>query len=245
MPRGRLPLSPLVSAYDFTVPGIDGAPLELDRFRGSTTLFVNVASACGLTPQYAALQELQERYGDRGFTVIGIPCNQFNEQEPGSEGEIAAFCRSTYRVTFPLAEKIEVNGVHRHPLYAHLTQTPDAEGVAGDVRWNFEKFLVGPEGQVAARFRPFTLPDAPEVVAAIEQTLEAAGTPVWETATAADVVPGDRVRAASGTELTVSRVEPDFLGNAGLCGLIEDSAVRWLALPIPGGTAVEILRRSS
>lgn len=245
MPGDRPPLSRLMSAYDFTVPGIDGAPIELDRFRGSTTLIVNVASACGLTPQYASLQELHDRYADRGFTVIGIPCNQFNEQEPGSEGEIAEFCSASYGVTFPLAGKTEVNGVHRHPLYAHLTQTPDAEGVAGNVRWNFEKFLVGPDGQVAGRFRPFTTPDAPEVVTAIEETLHAAGTPVWEEATAADVVAGDRVRAASGTEITVTRVEPDFLGNAGLCGLIEDSAVRWLALPLRGEVAVEILRRAS
>lgn len=230
-----------MSAYDFTVPGLDGSPLELDRFRGSTTLIVNVASQCGLTPQYAALQALHDAYADRGFSVVGLPCNQFNEQEPEGEDAIVQFCSASFGVTFPLTRKIEVNGPNRHPLYAHLTAAPDAEGVAGDVRWNFEKFLVDADGRVIERIRPFTAPDAPEVVAAIEAAIEA-GARRWEPATAADVEPGDRIRVSSGTTITVSRVETDFLGREGLLGLIEDSAVRWLALPMPGTAEIEVLR---
>lgn len=231
-----------MSAYDFSLPAIDGSALELDRFRGSTTLIVNVASACGLTPQYAALQALQDRYADRGFTVVGIPCNQFAEQEPGGESEIVEFCSANYGVSFPLTRKLAVNGVHRHPLYAFLTQAADAEGVAGDVRWNFEKFLVRADGSVAARVRPFTAPDGDELVEAIERELEATAGMHWQQATAADVAPGDRVRLANGSVLTATRVEQDFLGRPGLLGLIEDSPVRWLARPMPGDTALEILR---
>jgi glutathione peroxidase len=136
-------------------------------------LVVNVASKCGLTPQYAALEKLHEEFGSRGFAVVGFPCNQFGGQEPGTAGEIAEFCSATYGVTFPMFEKIEVNGPGRHPIYDALTQTPDADGEAGDIQWNFEKFLLRPDGTVAARFRPRTTPDSPEVLAVIEANLPA------------------------------------------------------------------------
>jgi glutathione peroxidase len=132
-----------------------------------------VASRCGLTPQYAGLEKLQEQYGERGFSVVGFPCNQFMGQEPGTAAEIATFCSTTYGVSFPLMEKIEVNGDDKHPLYAELTQAADAEGAAGDVQWNFEKFLVAPGGKVVGRFRPPTVPEDAAVVAAIESVLPA------------------------------------------------------------------------
>ncbi len=141
---------------------------ELD---GRTLLVVNVASKCGLTPQYSALEKLHEQFADRGFAVVGFPCNQFGGQEPGSAEEIAEFCSATYGVSFPMFEKIEVNGTGRHAIYDELTAVADANGEAGDIQWNFEKFLVRPDGTVAARFRPRTAPDDPEVLAAIESTL--------------------------------------------------------------------------
>ena len=156
---------------DTPIAALDGAPLDRDALAGKTVLVVNVASKCGLTPQYTGLEQLQERYADRGFTVLGVPCNQFGGQEPGTSEEIATFCSATYGVSFPLTEKVDVNGAGRHPLYAELTATPDADGAAGDVQWNFEKFLVGPDGTVLQRFRPRTEPTAPEVVAAIEAAL--------------------------------------------------------------------------
>src|SRR6202035_2913955 len=131
----------------------------------------NVASKCGLTPQYAALEALHERLADRGFAVVGFPCNQFMGQEPGTAEEIEEFCSTTYGVTFPMFEKIEVNGEGRHPIYEQLTA--DADGAAGDIQWNFEKFLLGPDGRVVGRFRPRTVPDDPEVLAAIEKHLPA------------------------------------------------------------------------
>ena len=134
---------------------------------------VNVASKCGLTPQYAALEKLHEQFASRGFAVVGFPCNQFGGQEPGTAEEIAEFCSATYGVTFPMFAKIEVNGRGRHPIYDVLTAIPDADGEAGDVQWNFEKFLLGPDGAVLARFRPRTVPDDPEVLAAIEKHLPA------------------------------------------------------------------------
>lgn len=152
------------------VTALDGTSLDLASFDGPL-LVVNVASKCGLTPQYAKLEELATSYGPRGLTVVGMPCNQFMGQEPGSAEEIATFCSTTYGVTFPLLEKADVNGAQRHPLYAALTETPDADGEAGDIQWNFEKFLVGADGEVRARFRPRTEPDAPEVVEAIEAAL--------------------------------------------------------------------------
>ena len=160
-----------MSVYEHTINGLDGRPLDLKNFAGKVTLVVNVASQCGLTPQYAGLEQLQKEFGERGFTVLGVPCNQFGGQEPGSSEEIATFCETHYGVSFPLTEKVEVNGPGRHPLYAQLAQTADADGQAGDIQWNFEKFLVSGEGTVIARFRPRTEPDAPEVVAAIDDVL--------------------------------------------------------------------------
>lgn len=134
---------------------------------GRTVLVVNVASKCGLTPQYEGLERLQQRFGGDSFTVLGVPCNQFMGQEPGTPEEIATFCSTTYGVTFPLTEKIDVNGEARHRLYAELTEVPDGSGDAGDVQWNFEKFLVGADGSVT-RFRPTVDPEADEIIAAIE-----------------------------------------------------------------------------
>ncbi|UQE75619.1 glutathione peroxidase [Gordonia sp. PP30] len=156
---------------DISVEALDGSPFSLADLPGPL-LIVNVASKCGLTPQYEGLETLAKNYGDRGLTVVGVPCNQFMGQEPGSPEEIATFCSVTYGVTFPLLAKTEVNGDGRHPLYAALTQATDAEGEAGDIQWNFEKFLVGADGEVLARFRPRTEPEAPEVIAAIEDALK-------------------------------------------------------------------------
>ena len=155
------------------ISALDGRPLDLEQFDGKAVLIVNVASECGYTPQYAGLEEIHTRYKDRGFSVLGVPCNQFGGQEPGTPEEIAAFCSTTYGVTFPLTEKVDVNGAGRHPLYAELTLTPDDEGEAGDVEWNFEKFLVGADGDVVARFRQQVTPDAPELLSAIESALPA------------------------------------------------------------------------
>ncbi|MEE6168479.1 glutathione peroxidase [Mycolicibacterium sp. 120322] len=150
---------------------LDGTPTTLSALATGAALVVNVASKCGLTPQYAALEKLAQDYGDRGLTVIGVPCNQFMGQEPGTPEEIQTFCSTTYGVTFPLLAKTDVNGPDRHPLYAALTTAADADGAAGDIQWNFEKFLLAPGGVVVNRFRPRTAPDAPEVVAAIEAVL--------------------------------------------------------------------------
>ncbi len=160
-----------MAAYDQKIHALDGSDDLLTPLKGKTTLMVNVASKCGLTPQYAGLQRLQDTYGDRGFSVVGFPCNQFMGQEPGTSEEIAEFCSTNYQVSFPLSEKIDVNGAQRHPLYAELAQAPDAEGHTGDIRWNFEKFLVGADGQVIQRFAPQTDPESPEVVGAIEKAL--------------------------------------------------------------------------
>jgi glutathione peroxidase len=162
-----------MSVYDHDIAALDGTPDQLRGQEGKLALMVNVASRCGLTPQYEGLVKLHETYRDRGFTVLGFPCNQFLEQEPGTPDEIASFCSTTYGVDFPLFEKIDVNGEDRHPVYQDLTPTADAEGHTGDIRWNFEKFLVGPDGQVVARFAPMTQPDAPEVIEAIEANLPA------------------------------------------------------------------------
>lgn len=149
---------------------IDGAKTSLAAFGDKTVLVVNVASKCGLTPQYSKLEELQKRYGDQGFTVIGFPCNQFLGQEPGSADDIKEFCSTTYGVTFPLMGKTRVNGARRHPLYAALTREPDSDGNTGRVTWNFEKFVISPDGAVS-RFRPKVQPDDPAVLAAIERGL--------------------------------------------------------------------------
>lgn len=157
--------------YDIPLTTLAGQPGSLGDFAGKALLVVNVASKCGLTPQYAGLEQLHERYADRGFSVVGFPCNQFGGQEPGSAEEIQEFCSATYGVTFPMFAKIEVNGPGRHPVYAELTETADADGTAGDIQWNFEKFLVAPDGRVVGRFRPRVEPTDDAVVAAIEAQL--------------------------------------------------------------------------
>jgi glutathione peroxidase len=162
-----------MSLYDIPLHTLSGTDTSLAEYKGKAVLVVNVASKCGLTPQYEGLENLQKRYASRGFTVLGVPCNQFGGQEPGTAEEIETFCSTTYGVTFPMLDKLEVNGDDRHALYSELTLTPDAEGAAGDVQWNFEKFLVTPDGTVAARFRPQTLPESDEIVAAIESQLPA------------------------------------------------------------------------
>jgi glutathione peroxidase len=156
-----------VSIYEAPVNTLHGAPASLGDHEGEALLIVNVASKCG----YTQLEELQQRYAGRGFTVIGFPCNQFGAQEPGTADEIESFCSLNYGVTFPIFEKIEVNGPNRSPLYAELSALPDAEGKAGDITWNFEKFVVSPRGEVVARFRSKVARDASKVVAAIEAHL--------------------------------------------------------------------------
>jgi glutathione peroxidase len=157
---------------DVPVARLDGTPATARGIVGEhVALVVNVASRCGLTPQYAGLERLQERYGDAGLTVVGVPCNQFGGQEPGTSEEIATFCSATYGVTFPLTEKIEVNGPKRHPLYARLVEVPDEKGRAGDIAWNFEKFVVDRSGAVVARFGPQVQPEDEQVVAVLERAL--------------------------------------------------------------------------
>jgi glutathione peroxidase len=156
---------------DIALTTLDGRPTTLAELADGAVLVVNVASKCGLTPQYTALEQLAKDYRERGLTVIGVPCNQFMGQEPGTAEEIETFCSTNYGVTFPLLAKSDVNGPGRHPLYAELTNSPDGSGEAGDVQWNFEKFLLAPGGEVVNRFRPRTVPDAPEVIAAIEAVL--------------------------------------------------------------------------
>ena len=163
----------MTSPLDVPLTALTGGPLDPAQLTGRAVLVVNVASRCGSTPQYAGLQELQEEYGERGFTVLGVPCDQFGGQEPGTEEEIAEYCSATWGTTFPMTGKVEVNGPGRHPLYAALTATPDADGTAGDVAWNFEKFLVSPAGEVVARFRTRTTPQDPALRAAIEARLPA------------------------------------------------------------------------
>lgn len=158
---------------DIALTTLDGAPASLADYAGRAVLVVNVASKCGLTPQYAGLENLATRYADRGLTVLGVPCNQFAGQEPGTAEEIATFCSTTYGVTFPLLAKTDVNGDARNPLYAELTKTADADGEAGDIQWNFEKFLIAPDHASVQRFRPRTEPESAEVVGAIEAVLPA------------------------------------------------------------------------
>ena len=161
-----------MSIYDVAINNLDGTKADLHDLEGKAVLVVNVASKCGLTPQYTGLEKLQEQYADQGFTVLGVPCNQFLGQEPGTAEEIQEFCSTTYGVTFPLTEKVDVNGDARHPLYEALTPVPDSgDGHAGDIRWNFEKFLISPAGEVVARFNPTVDPEAPEVTEAIEGIL--------------------------------------------------------------------------
>jgi glutathione peroxidase len=160
-----------MTIYAHSITSLDGQPFDLKSLRGKAVLVVNVASKCGLTPQYTGLEELQHKYADRGFTVLGVPCNQFGGQEPGTAEEISTFCSSTYGVTFPITEKVDVNGQRKHSLFAELEAEADAAGEAGDIQWNFEKFLVSPEGEVVGRFRPTVAPDAEELVSALEALL--------------------------------------------------------------------------
>jgi len=160
-----------MSIYDAQIQSLSGDAFDLTALSDRAVLVVNVASKCGLTPQYTGLENLQKRFADRGFTVLGVPCNQFGGQEPGTAEEIQTFCSTTYGVSFPLTEKVDVNGQRRHPLYQELTAAADADGNAGDIQWNFEKFLVAPGGSIVARFRPTTDPESDTVVSAIEQVL--------------------------------------------------------------------------
>ncbi|MEC3973832.1 glutathione peroxidase [Amycolatopsis sp. H20-H5] len=162
-----------MTIQDIPLRTLAGEDTTLGSLGGKALLVVNVASKCGLTPQYTGLERLQERYADKGFSVVGFPCNQFGGQEPGTAEEIETFCSTTYGVSFPLFEKIDVNGEERHPLYTELTATADAEGAAGDIQWNFEKFLVSPAGEVIGRFRPMTSPEDETIVKAIEAALPA------------------------------------------------------------------------
>jgi glutathione peroxidase len=162
-----------MSLYDIPLRTLSGGNTSLAEYKGKVVLVVNVASKCGLTPQYEGLERLQKRYEDRGFTVLGVPCNQFGGQEPGTAEEIETFCSTTYGVTFPMLEKLDVNGETRHPLYAELTITQDEAGAAGDIQWNFEKFVISPDGVVLGRIRPRTVPESDEVVSLIEANLPA------------------------------------------------------------------------
>jgi glutathione peroxidase len=162
----------MTSLLDLPVTTLDGAPTTFGELAcGNAALVVNVASKCGLTPQYSKLEAMQGELSGRGFTVLGFPCNQFGGQEPGTSEDIAEFCSATYGVTFPMSAKVDVNGDDRDALYTALIEVPDADGEAGDIQWNFEKFLVAADGRVVGRFRPRTEPDAPEVRAAIESLL--------------------------------------------------------------------------
>jgi len=160
-----------VTIYDHDVKALDGSAADLHDHEGEALLIVNVASKCGLTPQYEGLERIHEQYKDRGFSVLGFPCNKFMGQEPGSAEEIATFCSTTYGVTFPMMAKIEVNGPGRHPIYQALTTVADAHGHTGDIRWNFEKFLISADGKQVTRFSPKVVPDDPAVVKTIEQGL--------------------------------------------------------------------------
>jgi glutathione peroxidase len=159
-----------MTIYDIPLHTLDGESGSLAPYAGKTVLVVNVASKCGLTPQYEGLEKLQKTYEDRGFSVVGFPCNQFAGQEPGSAEEIQTFCSTTYGVTFPLFEKIDVNGEDESPIFTELKHTADAEGYAGDIRWNFEKFLIAPDASVQ-RFAPLVNPEDPILVGAIEAAL--------------------------------------------------------------------------
>jgi glutathione peroxidase len=158
------------SVHEIKLNTLDGKPTSLGEYKGKVVLLVNVASKCGLTPQYNALQAIHEKYKDKGFTVVGVPCNDFGSQEPGSAEEIKEFCSTKYNVTFPLTEKVHVKGAEQHPLYARLTGK-EAE-FPGEIKWNFGKFLIGRDGKVLKRFEPQTKPDADEVVKAIEAALD-------------------------------------------------------------------------
>jgi glutathione peroxidase len=219
------------------IAALDGGALDTKALADDVVLVVNVASRCGLTVQYEGLERLQKRFAERGFTVLGVPCNQFAGQEPGSAEEIAEFCSATYGTTFPLTEKLDVNGRRRPPLFDWLTDAADADGLAGEVEWNFEKFLVSRQGTVA-RFRPPVDPESDEVVAAIEAALDAP--PATRTVKASEVKVGDRVLAPDGTALLVTRIDDEMLGRPYLA-FVEDSPARWLKLPTSPDGEVEVL----
>ena len=160
-----------MTIYNYNAATLAGEEVGLETWRGRVLLIVNTASECGFTPQYAGLEALYKKLEPQGLTILGFPCNQFGGQEPGTADEIAEFCSATYGVTFPMFEKIEVNGPDRHPIYQELTAVADADGEVGDIQWNFEKFVLRPDGSVAARFRPMTAPDDPAVLAVIEENL--------------------------------------------------------------------------
>jgi glutathione peroxidase len=159
------------SVYDLTPSSIDGQPAPLSAWKGKVLLLVNVASKCGFTPQYKALESTYESYKDRGLVIVGFPANNFGGQEPGSNEEIKTFCSRTYNVQFPMMSKVSVKGEDQTPLYSFLTKEANP-AIAGDIKWNFTKFLVNREGKVIARFEPAVTPDSPEVKAAIEKALQ-------------------------------------------------------------------------
>src|SRR3989454_1158574 len=159
------------SIFDFTMNSIDGEATSLSKFQGKVVLLVNVASRCGYTPQYAALESIYEKYKDRGFVIVGIPANNFGGQEPGTNQEIKTFCSSKYNVTFPMMAKVSVKGEDATPLYQFLTDKAAHSQTGGEIKWNFTKFLVGPDGRVITRFEPEVTPDSPQVTSAIEKAL--------------------------------------------------------------------------
>ena len=159
------------TVYDFTLNTIDGQPAPLSAFKGKVVLLVNVASRCGFTPQYTALESIYEKYKDRGFVIVGIPANNFGSQEPGTNQEIKTFCTSKYQVTFPMMSKVSVKGGDITPLYQFLTDKSAHPQTGGDIKWNFTKFLVGPDGRIITRFESEVTPDSPQVTSAIEKAL--------------------------------------------------------------------------
>jgi glutathione peroxidase len=159
------------SIYEFTMKSIDGQPVSLKSYKGKVVLLVNVASKCGFTPQYAALESLYEKYKDRGFVIVGVPANNFAQQEPGSNEEIKTFCSRKYNVTFPMMAKVSVLGEDKTPLYTYLTDKSANPKIGGDIKWNFTKFLFDRNGNPVARFEPAVTPDSPEVQSAIESAL--------------------------------------------------------------------------
>ncbi len=232
--------------FDVGLAGLDGTELDPADLDGRAVLVVNVASRCGLTPQYEGLERLHRRYRDQGFSVLGAPCNQFANQEPEGEEQIRTFCSTTYGTTFPITEKIDVNGSRRHQMYRKLVDTPDSSGRAGDVDWNFEKFLISPEGEVVARFRPGVEPESDDVIAAIESVLPPSGPRFadgWETVPASEVRLGDRVRPRDGFEIVVTRIETSFFGREEMLAFIEATGERWLKVPATVDSTVEVQRR--
>jgi glutathione peroxidase len=163
------------NVYDFTLSSIEGQPAPLAAYKGKVVMVVNVASRCGFTPQYSALETVYEKYKERGFVIIGVPANNFGSQEPGTNQEIKTFCTSKYHVTFPMMSKVSVKGDDKAPLYQYLTDKSANPNTGGDIQWNFTKFLIGPDGRVITRFEPDVTPDAPQVTAAIEKALSTNG----------------------------------------------------------------------